>query len=901
MKPYTAFVVSETHWDRAWYATFEQFRYRLVRTIDGLIQILDEVEDFHSFTLDGQTVVIEDYIEIRPERRADLARLVRSGRLMVGPWYVLPDEFLVSGEALVRNLLIGSRIAGELGSVMQVGYVPDPFGHIAQLPQILRGFGIDSFIFTRGLGDEAAALGTDFLWLAPDGETSVLAVHQIGGYANLYGWGLDSWGRCADILDDPYLGDPKAALEQVNKLVRRFEEAGPTTNNLLFNNGVDHIAAQAVVPAFILYVNAKQSACRLVHGTFADYVAAVRSQNPSLASFQGELHRGKYHQLLSGVYSARMYLKQANHEAQTMLEKYVEPIAALAWFYGADHPGGFLDYAWRTLLKNHPHDDICGCSVDRVHQDMEARFRHVMELGGQMLWDGAVALAAGLDTDGPAGGAPVAVFNPLPFKRDGVVESLIYAAGQWEDGTRLAVLDHQGRPVPGYGLVRQEREQEFGRPLNGTGRPVALSFLAKDLPSCGMAAYYLAPAAAQAPLDGTAGILDDASIENEFFHVAAGADGRLTVTDRRTGHVYPGLHYFEDTEDAGDEYDYSPAPRSLTVGSKEGGARIQSGRDELGRAWLEIGMNLEIPAALAADRRARGGPTVALPVMTRVTLTPGLRFIDCVTEVDNRAHDHRLRVIFQSGIQSDEVMAESKFDVVRRPVEQPAGADWVQPPVPTQHQDAFVSLSANGKGLAVLNRGLPEYEARRSPEGIELCLTLFRSVGWLSRGDLLTRKGHAGPFYAAPGAQCQGRHRFHYAILPHDGLDEAGLARAAQEFTAPPAAYAVPRVRGGRGPAASFLSLTGDGLILSSVKKAASHDLLVVRIYNPNDHAAQGFLRVEGLAGRVRLLNLAEEEQGELPVEEDGRVRIVLRAKGILTVGVPAPAHGGLHPRLGVG
>ncbi len=148
-----AVVISHTHWDRAWYVPFQQFRVALVKLVDQVLGLLDSDPAFRCFMLDGQTIVLEDYLEVRPDRRDTIVHHVRAGRLQIGPWYVLADEFLVSPESLVRNLQVGRAMARDLGGSLDEGYVPDAFGHIAQLPQILRGFGIDSAFLWRGLGD----------------------------------------------------------------------------------------------------------------------------------------------------------------------------------------------------------------------------------------------------------------------------------------------------------------------------------------------------------------------------------------------------------------------------------------------------------------------------------------------------------------------------------------------------------------------------------------------------------------------------------------------------------------------------------------------------------------------------------------------------------------------------
>src|SRR5215470_15429825 len=175
-------MVPHTHWDREWYQPFQEFRGRLVRLMDRLIDVLEQDPAFTHFHLDGQTIVLEDYLEVRPRRRNALRQLIRARRIGIGPWYVLPDEFLVSGESLIRNLQIGHRLAAEFGAPAKIGYLPDEFGHTAQMPQILAGFGIDCAVVWRGVGSDVTE--TLFTWEGLDG-TQVLTVYlPLSGYSN---------------------------------------------------------------------------------------------------------------------------------------------------------------------------------------------------------------------------------------------------------------------------------------------------------------------------------------------------------------------------------------------------------------------------------------------------------------------------------------------------------------------------------------------------------------------------------------------------------------------------------------------------------------------------------------------------------------------------------------------
>ena len=395
-KKYTGTLVSHTHWDRAWYAPFEVFRVRLVRLIDRLIDLLDRDPAYRSFMLDGQVLPIEDYLAIRPERRGDLERLVRSGRLVIGPWYALADEYLVSPEALIRNLLIGTRTAEALGGCMREGYVPDSFGHIAQLPQILQGFGIGSAVFWRGVGDEGERLHNEFWWQAPDG-TSVLAIHLPDGYHNASNLGYPMrWGDPSALTFDPELA--------LDRLAAAVATLGPVarTPYLLLMNGIDHAEPDPHTPEVIVRANAVLPDITIEHGALAEYVSRVRAhlsggehgqETDALPVFRGEFNRGRYTFSLQGTHSTRMVLKQANARAETLLERYAEPLSALAALLDEPYPAAFLDHAWRTLLKNHPHDDICGCSVDAVHRENMMRYEMVEQLDQTIARDSFRAIA----------------------------------------------------------------------------------------------------------------------------------------------------------------------------------------------------------------------------------------------------------------------------------------------------------------------------------------------------------------------------------------------------------------------------------------------------------------------------------------------------------------------------
>jgi len=885
-RKHIAYVVPHTHWDRAWYVPLEEFRIRLVRTFDKLLEIFRTNPRFNAFSFDGQTVVLEDYLQIRPENEGKIKKLVSDGRLAVGPWYILPDEFLVSGEATIRNLLIGHRIASDFGRVMEVGYIPDPFGHISQMPQILSGFGIDSVIFSRGSGRKVRQAGLVFRWVGPDGKSWVYAVMQVGMYVNLGLWGVPE----GEPMDTPNV-DNRLALRQVENLFDLMEKWKSPTRILLLNNGCDHVPPQSKVPEMIDYVNAHQDRATLVQGTFEDFVNALRKDVGPLAPVTGELHEGMEVGLLSGIFSTRMYIKQANASAQRLLEKLSEPLSTFAWTLGGDYPAAFLLHAWKELLKCHPHDDIGGCSVDSVHEEDMDRFRSVRQVGETIAHEGLDRIARNVSLAADRG---LIVYNPLSFPNTGEVRlSLPFRKVDLPPDLRL--LDPSGERVPAIiqwsGFpenLPSEKRSDFGE--------LSIAFLAEDVPPCGYRLYTFAEGKEKEPKAPLRS--GGKAIENEFFRVTPNSDGTVNLKDKETGITYRKLNFFEDVEDVGDEYDYSPLPdgeraglgsasRSMRITSQGKPARIAVVRSAPYKQSIEVSMELSVPRGLTLDRTARSRRMVSLPIRSIVTLYRGIRRVDFETMVVNRASDHRLRAGFPTGVRAASAHAESKFDVVRRPLRFPRYTEkYRQPPVPTQHVETFVDVWDGKRGFALLNDGLPEYEAREEGGGITLYQTLFRSVGWLSRGDLLTRKeGGAGPAIPTPGAQMPGTWTFRYSVAPNRGSwEDAAVWQAGQSFTSPIAARLC---RGGEGtlpPELSFLSIEPATIPISSVKRSESGRGIIVRLYNLTSRKVRARLRFFRPISEAYLVRLDETRLKSVKVLGGNSVVVPVSGKEIVTL-----------------
>lgn len=870
MPGYEIHVVSHTHWDREWYRTFEEFRYRLVGVVDRLLETLDQEPEYRYFMLDGQTIVLEDYLEIRPEREEELRRHVRDGRIQIGPWYVLPDEFLVSGEALVRNVLRGWKVAERFGPPMRVGYIPDTFGHLAQMPQILRGFGIDTAVFWRGLSGGPDEVRSEFRWEAPDG-TAVLAIHLPDEYG---------YSSLADLPTDV----PSAVENVRRKLAALTPHA--TTPYILLMNGTDHIAPEPRLPEIIRGVNeALRGEATLVHSTLPSYVEKVGDAASKLPVRRQEFRDTnrklgtRWNYILAGVLSARMYLKQANQACQTALEKWAEPFGSIVWRLGGDYPGGFLDYAWRLLLQNHPHDSICGCSVDEVHQEMETRFAKVQQVAEEVVSGSLRAIAERVDTASlPGEGSPLVVFNPLGWPRDDLVTVTVHTEVPFVRG--VEVWDVAGAPVPAR-LLSVEPASPLP-PQRGIGSLVTFAFPANGVPALGYRTFTYRVLDRPARHEGSLRV-GPLRAENEHLVLEIGHDGTLAIGDKATGHVHRGCNVFEDGGDVGDEYTYAKPTQDQVIystGQVRGIALVDDGP---ARATFLIEYDLPLPEGEAdPSGRSRSSRLVSNRVRSWVTLAANARRVDVETRVENRSRDHRLRVLFPSGVRGRPSNAETAFDVTkRRPGVVQPGETWIED-APTFHPQAtFVDVNDTGNGLTIANRGLPEYEVL--PDGT-IALTLLRAVGWLGRTSTAIKR-HAGPAVPTPGAQCLREMTYNYSIIPHWGdWHEARSHHQAYQHAVPLRAVSTERHAGVSPLSRSFLSLGSDGLVLSCVKRAERDAALVVRVFNPSDRLVSAHIRPGLELTRISRANLAEEPLEDLQPSPDGAVALDVPAHGIVTL-----------------
>ncbi|UKS28306.1 alpha-mannosidase [Paenibacillus sp. HWE-109] len=848
----TAHIISHTHWDREWYLPYEKHHVRLVKLVDTLLDKLDQDQHYRSFFLDGQTIILEDYLEVRPDQKDRLSKYIQDGRILIGPWYILQDAFLTSGEANVRNIQIGHQDAKKFGAVAKIGYFPDTFGLVGQTPQLMQQSGITNVLFGRGVkptgfnntvsdGDYESSF-SELLWEGPDG-SQVLGILFANWYNN--GWEIPVDSEEANAYWKQKLADAE-----------KYASMG----ELLFMNGCDHQPIQLDLPEAIQVARELYPDTTFIHSNFIDYLQAVQSSlKHELSIVKGELRsqRTDGWNTLVNTASARVYLKQMNQLGQAMLEKVAEPLAALAHILKAQekYPHHLFTYAWKTLMQNHPHDSICGCSVDEVHREMVTRFDKSRYVAEAIVDESKRVIAEVIDTSCFArmgdNALPVIVMNTSGWERTGVLSIELdalrlyfhdgYTHEEASDIVKAAdlsgrvLVDENGNVIP---CVSQDLGLQFGYDLPDDKfrqpymcRKVKLTFEAENVPALGLKAYAWVRSEAEIPASSI--LVGDRVLENDWLKIEIADNGSFNLTDKVNGRIYRDLGVYENTGDIGNEYIYKQPAGETPRTTYDVAAQIRVLEDHPFQASIEIVHDWEIPASadevLEEEQRAlvhfkhrkaqRSEHMVPMQIRTVVILSRGGKGVEISATFNNQAKDHRLRMLFPTDLNTQVHRVDSMFEIAQRDIV--PSANW-ENPSNTQHQQAFLDINEAGAGLVVANLGLNEYEILRDGRNT-IAVTLLRSVGELGDWGL----------FPTPEAQCQGEHTIRIAIIPHHGdAVESGAYANAYQFQIPWTSCQTDIHEGSIAPTFTPFQWEGNKMAFSSMKINEGTNDLLLRWYN---------------------------------------------------------------------
>ncbi|CAM4270998.1 alpha-mannosidase [Erysipelothrix inopinata] len=842
----TVHIISHSHWDREWYMAYEQHHMRLVDLFEDLFDVFENDPGFKSYHLDGQTISIDDYLEVCPENKDKVKRLVEEKKLFIGPFYILQDDFLISAEANARNMLVGIDESKRWGEPVKLGYFPDTFGNMGQAPQMMKQGGLDAVAFGRGVkttgfnnvvvDEDYASKYSEINWEGADG-TEILSILFANWYSN--GNEIPVEPEAAKIFWDQKLAD-----------VERYA----STPHLLMMNGVDHQPIQKDVAQAIALANEMYPEYTFIHSNFPDYIKAVQETLPEdIGSVKGELTSqetdGWY--TLANTSSSRIYLKQENTNVQNLLERVTEPLATMATTVTNDYPHDKLRYAWKKLMQNHPHDSICGCSVDSVHRGMMTRFEDAKQVGEFVRDEALRHLQSNIDTKQfPDGAKPFVVFNTEGLKKKGIVETEI----EWE---RIP-FNHR-KPNENYDILAAKEYPELEiRDVNGN--TIAFEIVSTDvkfgydLPKDAFRKpYFIRTVTVRLSVEmdafswQTFALLEGVSmpsqektsaIENSALHIEITDMGSINIHDKVHNKTYGDVLYFDDAGDMGNEYIFKQTDDHELITSKGIPAEIEYLEMSDLVKKVRITQIMSIPKSaeetlqleqksvteMRERKSRRSKEMVDMKIETTLTLEHESSIIKFETQFNNQAKDHRVRAIFNSGMKTETHESESIFEVVTRP--NSVSKSWENPSNP-QHQQAFTAITNDNQGMVVGNIGLNEYEVIN---GSAIALTIHRGVGEM--GDW--------GYFPTPEAQCLGMISVNYALSFHGENDKYEHYRNMKAMQVPFITTQT-SVKSGKLPANyQFLFVDAPNAYITSMKRKEYQKDIMVRMFNLDNEAASG-------------------------------------------------------------
>ena len=919
----TIHVLSNTHWDREWRFPLQETRLHLVRLLDKLLDLMEINPEYKYFNFDSQTIFLDDYLEIRPENRSRLEALIKAGRLIVGPWYTLPEEFTVNAESLVRNLLMGKRIGDSFGKTSKVGYTPTSYGQISQMAQLYAGFGIDGIIFYRGIHYTE---GTNEYFLeSPDG-TRILGIrlsrHVSRGAFFIYvaratmhskdfpgfRWGEEGClpfhlNRADEdheeepqVIRSPY-GDT-CNLENVKPGIQAamndiLEQA--TSDCLVLFDGMDSAYPNKHLPLILEEANKVNPDWNFIHSSLPNFLADLNSQiqPEKLTVLKGERRHpspdNMFNAFLKESLSSRVYIKKRNAEVERSLIQWAEPFSVMAELLEQEnYPENLIINAWKMLLSNHSHDAIGGLSPDQIHKDMEYRFDQVDIIGKSITKNALGGIVSCIDTsDADQQDVMVTVFNPLSFDRDDVPE--VYIDFPRDMGVRaFSVYDNNGKKIEHQVISREEsylipiEPHEIPSNYLTTKWKVALD--AQNIPAVGYKTFTVKPEEGRKSNYGSQ-ITATNTMENQYLRVKIESNGTLTVTDKISGEHYPNILWFEDTGESGDPWTHTPpvGDGNLVLNTLGTAAEIKRISDGPLLTSFEIKIKMRLPSELVRATKKRSDWEKELPIIAMATLKHNDPKLHIRIDLDNTVKDHRLRVLFDSGFRPQKSYASGQFDVLEREVSLPDTRDWLEPYTGTQPNNGGVYVENGKRGMAVLNLGLAEYEVLDNESG-SVALTLLRAFGYpkmsgIGREDLVVRVGNEG-------SQCPGHHYFNLALCFYTGnWNSANVQRYEREHKYPTLSVHHGRYKGiGLGKCESFLKLEPESLYLTAIKKAESGDGVIFRFYNPSDLEVTGKLICKFPVREAYIVRLDEEIISKIELTEPNIVKLKVARKKIMTL-----------------
>lgn len=929
-------VVPHTHWDREWRYPIWQNRGLLVDFMDQLLDILEKRPGYKQFIMDGQSVIFEDYLEVRPENREKLSKFIKDGRITCGPWYTLPDLYPLEGESLVRNLLKGIRVSEGFGNCMKIGYTSFGWGQISQFPQIFAGFGID-FVITAKRVTEKRAPKSEFWWESPDGTKVMTSRLGEGARASFFvttvvpaKYGMPNDEEYRIEWKDAGMIYHRANAENANIDYLKFDEepklypetipqnmetcwhntdASMIDSDRFFPAGCDFSGPIEEIDKILEIGNKAFDDKEFVHSTIQDYVNAFKDKvnKDELITVQGELREGPSAACSGNALSSRLYLKQKNKYVQNLLIHKAEPLSAAVAMMGAPYDTGFFNKAWEYLLKSHPHDSINGVTQDKTADDNLYRLSQAQEIS-EVIYDRAMSrLISNADLSAYENGDVLLIaYNPLPYPVSDILKVAVDMPTE-ENAWDFDITDEAGNKMEVQG-IEKSNEVVIVQDLNSRPWPFRIDrhivyVNSGEIPAGGFKVYkvttartfertFICGAEYQKMSCGNEIAQNDNIMENEYLRVEVNTNGTLKITDKENNRTYDGLHYFEETGEAGDYWINSAPNNNRTYNSTGLPASIWLENNGPLAATIGIETKMELPECVEKEYNffnfssKRSDKTKIMTIKSLITLKKGSKKLDVKVEVDNNIRDHRLRVMYPTNIKTSYSYAGGLFAVDKRPVmplDDRSEIYWTD--MQTLPHQLFVDVTDEKYGLAFLNNTMTEYELRNDGK-YTLALTILKGV----RNIICTEKRAIGKFPEQEGGQCLGKRTVEYSIYPHKGNWEDGnvYAEADRSKTGITFMQTAAHNKGSVKPGTSLYAVADEAIALSAFKKSEDRNSYIVRLYNPTSKTVSTELTMYTAMKAAYKTTMNEERIEEMKLKDAHTLPVTLTTNQVLTIEIEA-------------
>ncbi len=886
MKNRKIHVIPHSHWDREWYFTTSRSKVYLMKDLKDVLDTLENNPKFKYFMVDAQGSLLDDYIKWMPQDKERITKLVKEGKLVIGPWYTQTDQLVISGESIVRNMYYGMKRCETFGKYMNVGYVPDSFGQSGNMPQIYKEFGIDDTLFWRGVSDDMVE-HTDFNWRGDDGSVVFTTQIPFGYYIG------------GNIPED---------TEQAENFWQKecFEKAGgrSATRHIYFPNGFDQAPIRTNLPQIIEERNKKDPDNEYVISCIEDYIKDVKSENPDLEEVNGELVIAKHMRIHKSIFSSRSDLKVMNTHIQNYVTNIMEPLLTLSYNLGNDYPKEAVGEIWKLLFENAAHDSIGSCISDTANEDVYVRYKQARDIAVNLVELHSRLIATSIKNDADM---TFTIINTLPKKRNDTVVIKTYIPGgdfaiYDENGKEVEYTVIESRDLTDYVLsqtIKLDPSRSFYVPSQVLEAKIAIK--TNDVPAFGYVQYTVKPQA-----DTSVKLAEADALENEFYHITVEDDGSLTIFDRANNVTYKNQAVLVENGDDGDSFNYSPPRKDLEVYSNKSNSSYKITKSDI-YSQARISFEMKVPADL--EERAAGKTSVIMPVVMTVALRKGSRVIDFNVHVDNKGLSHRLCVLFDSQIVSAFNYADEQFGSIKRPnyyekemklymeglknkTEKKAGiqelanwandqSSWQEPPIAIEPTQSYVALTDDKTGVAVLPQGVREYEII---DDHMIRLTLFRTYGFMGKENLIYRPGRASGerIIETPAAQLLKKMDFAFGFTTFaSGVNDADIDVLAKAYNTALEVYTYAEFLNGRlifsqreieGTNAKTHSLfeTDNRLVVSAIKKAEDNDGIIIRLFNGKDHKNVGeTIRFNYDIKEAYYTNLREEKKESIDIVDN--------------------------------